>query len=161
MPAAADDLRLFSETVANTLPLLERLHDAIRNERQALTGRDPAELEQIVQAKLALLDELGPLLQSRDALQQRLGVAAGLPGGDDLLKAAPQGSLVRERWDSLKALAEAIEQDNVINGQLAIQGEKAARMGISLLTGRQAQTMTYGRHGENGLSLDGLSLAKA
>lgn len=160
MPATAD-LRQFSENVANTLPLLERLQEAIRSEREALTGRDPAALETVVQAKLALLDELTPLLRARDQLQQRLGVAAGLPGGDDLLRSAPEGSPVRERWDSLKALARAIEQDNAINGQLAIQGEKAARMGISLLTGRQAETTTYGRRGESGISLDGLSLAKA
>jgi flagellar biosynthesis/type III secretory pathway chaperone len=161
MHPASNDLRLFSDSVNKTLPLLERLHKAILEERQALTGRDPALLESLVQTKLALLDELTPLLQERDALQQRLGVAEGIPGGDQLMSSAPPESLIRERWDALKAQAKLVEKDNALNGQLALQGEKAARMGVSLLTGRKTEPATYGRNGENGASLSGLTLAKA
>jgi flagellar biosynthesis/type III secretory pathway chaperone len=152
---------MFSESVKHTLPLLVRLHELIMDERQALTGREPAALEQVVQQKLAVVEEITPLLQERDALQRRLGAAEGIAGGDQLVKSAPQESQVREQWDALRAQAQLVEKDNALNGHLALQGEKAARMGISLLTGRKAEPALYGRNGENGVSLSGHTLAKA
>jgi flagellar biosynthesis/type III secretory pathway chaperone len=161
MKPAANDLRAFSDSVKTTLELLARLHAAILDERQALSGRSPEQLDQAVQAKVALLDQLPPLLQARDALQQRLGCAAGLAGGDQLLTSAPPQAEIRQQWEALKAQAVEVEKDNALNGQLAIQGEKAARFGISLLTGRTAEPGTYGRKGGHSDSLNGVSLAKA
>lgn len=161
MKPTANDLRAFNDSVNNTLALLERLHAAILDERQALTGTAAEQLEQAVQAKLALLDQLPPLLQVRDALQQRLGCEAGLAGGDQLMASAPPQAAIRQQWEALKAQAVAVERDNALNGQLAIQGEKAARFGISLLTGRSTEPGTYGRKGDHSDSLNGLSLAKA
>jgi flagellar biosynthesis/type III secretory pathway chaperone len=161
MKPAANDLRAFSDSVNATLALLERLHAAILEERQALSGAAAEPLEQVVQTKLALLDQLPPLLQIRDGVQQRLGCGSGLAGGDQLMASAPPQAEIRRQWEALKALAAAVEKDNALNGQLAIQGEKAARFGISLLTGRSAEPGTYGRKGDHSDALNGLSLAKA
>ena len=161
MSTAAADLRAFGDSVRNTLAVLSRLHAALLDEREALTGTEAARLEQAVQAKLAVLDGLTPLLQARDALQQRLGADPGITGGDRLLASAPPESGIRQQWEELKNLAIAVEKANTLNGQLAIQGEKAARFGISLLTGRPTEPGTYGRQGDTRNPLSSLSLARA
>jgi flagellar biosynthesis/type III secretory pathway chaperone len=161
MNTAANDLRAFSESVQATLAALSRLHAAILDERKALKGSDAAQLEQAVQAKLAVLEELTPLLQSRDALQQRLGVPAGIPGGDLLMASAPPTAKVRLQWEELKGQATTVEKANTLNGQLAVQGEKATRYSISLLTGRPTETGTYSRQGNDNPSLSSHTLARA
>jgi flagellar biosynthesis/type III secretory pathway chaperone len=161
MSNATSTLRAFSDCVQRTVGVLQRLEAALQTEQQALTGHHAGQLEQAVQAKLAVLAELEPLVAERDAIQQQLGVAAGPAGGDQLLASAPADAPIRRQWDQLKAVAGAVEQLNSRNGQLAMQGEKTARFAVSLLTGRPAETETYGRQGRGQAAIAGLSLARA
>jgi flagellar biosynthesis/type III secretory pathway chaperone len=161
MTTANSQLQAFTASVQRTLAVLQRLEAALRNEQTALTGNDPDKLQQAVHEKLTVLADLEPLLAERDAIQQRLGVAKGPAGGDQLLASAPADAAVRQQWDALKGCAANVEKLNAQNGQLAIQGEKTARFAVTLLTGRPAEPETYGRSGRSQHALGGLSLAKA
>jgi flagellar biosynthesis/type III secretory pathway chaperone len=161
MSNATSTLRAFSDCVQRTLAVLQRLETALQTEQQALIGRDAVQLERAVNDKLAMLAELEPLVRERDAIQQQLEAPAGTPGGDHLLASAPPEAPIRRQWDELKTLAIAVEQLNGRNGQLAMQGEKAARFAVSLLTGRPSEPDTYGRKGQGKGGVAGLSLARA
>jgi flagellar biosynthesis/type III secretory pathway chaperone len=161
MNTASTELQAFTTSVQRTLGVLQRLEAALAAEQAALTGSDAEQLQQAVRAKLTVLTELEPLLSERDAIQQRLGMAKGPAGGDQLLAGAPADAPVCQQWEALKQHAANVEKLNARNGQLAVQGEKTARLAVSLLTGRPAETETYGRSGHGKTGLGGLSLAKA
>lgn len=158
-PDASTDLQQFAAGVQRTLAVLQRLESVLGDEQAALTGTEPDALERAVQAKLAVLTELEPVVAQRDAVQQRLGAGPGIAGGEQLLASAPPDSSVRKQWDELKALAARVEKLNVQNGQLALQGEKITRHAVSILTGRPAEPEVYGRRGA-GSSLGGVTLGK-
>jgi len=161
MTDANSDLQAFAASVQTTLAAVQRLEAALQTEQAALTGHDPQQLEQAVQGKTVVLQELEPLLAGRDAIQARLGAGPGPAGADQLLASAPPDATIRRQWEELKARAGSVERLNMQNGQLAMQGEKTARQAVSLLTGRTAQAETYGRQGRSQTGLGGLTLAKA
>ncbi len=161
MTAATSDLQRFAASVQRTQAALAQLESVLAAEQIALTGADPQALEQAVRQKLAALAELEPLVAERDSIQQRLGAAPGIPGGDQLMSQAPADAAIRKHWDALTATAKRIERLNTQNAQLASQGEKTAQHALSILTGRPSEPDLYGRRGQTPKRIGGVTLAKA
>ena len=147
----------FKATVQASLHGLSSLEAALETERQALTGRDPAALEQAVKKKMALLQQLQHSLQARDRLQQADGHSVGNEGGDAFVDRLAD-PILAEDWHRLLDLAATVSRLNDRNGQLTAQSQRATRQAIGILTGRDATDHTYSdvkhrRRAANGYSL--------
>jgi len=150
--------RAFATLVANTSKSLTALVDVLEEEQKALGQHTPAALESVLPRKQQVLSELQPLIQGRDQLQQALGLAAGISGGDQLLAALPADSPPAKAWSRLRDLASRVERLNQQNGQLLQHSQKTARMALGILTGRQNEPGLYGRRGKDKSKLSGQSL---
>ena len=135
-------IKAFAATVQASLHGLQSIEPVLRHEQEALTGRDPGHLEQTVQEKLTLLKQLEHSVQARDRLQKAAGVAEGLEGGSHMVETIRQPQLSAD-WMAMTDLAQVVADLNDRNGQLALQGQRATRAALGILTGRDAKEDTY------------------
>ncbi len=135
-------LKAFTATVQASLHGLQTIEPVLRREQDALTGRDPGALDQVVREKLELLKQIEHGIHARDRLQQTAGFGQGLEGGQQLVDAVNNAALARD-WSMLVELASQVAELNNYNGQLAVQGQRSTRMALGILTGRNAQEDTY------------------
>ncbi|MGD8957939.1 MAG: flagellar protein FlgN [Chromatiaceae bacterium] len=135
-------IKAFTATVQASLHGLQSLEPVLEQELAALSRRNAAALDRIVAGKLELLRQIEHSVQARDRLQEVGGFAPGLEGGRQLVEAFDQDALTAE-WGALVALAQQIAVLNDRNGQLAVQGQRATRAALSILTGRQDRQDTY------------------
>ena len=150
----------FKATVQASLHGLSTLEETLESEKEALMGRDPVELEDIVRRKMALLQQLQHSVQARDRLQQAAGLAAGNDGGSAFITALSDPVLTQE-WQQLLELAETVSRLNDLNGSLTAQSQRATRQAIGILTGRDATEHTYSDVRHRRRASDGYSLAIA
>lgn len=135
-------IKAFAATVQSSLHGLQSIEPVLRREQQALTGKDPELLAEIVAEKLALLKELEHSIQARDRVQKAAGLEVGLGGGSQLVEAMAQPALTRD-WSQLTDLAHTVAALNDRNGQLALHGQRTTRTALGILTGRTEANDTY------------------
>jgi flagellar biosynthesis/type III secretory pathway chaperone len=135
-------IKAFAATVQASLHGLQLLEPVLRQEQAALTGKDPERLEAVVEEKLGLLKQLEPSVQARDRLQRAAGLAEGLADGDRLVESLGQEPLTRD-WAEMNRLAGVVAELNDRNSQLVMQGQRATRTALGILTGRSMQDDTY------------------
>jgi flagellar biosynthesis/type III secretory pathway chaperone len=139
---SAQLIKAFTATVQASLHGLQTIEPVLERERDALTGRDPQHLEQVVRDKLVLLNQLEHGVRARDQLQQSAGFEAGPDGGSRLVETLDHPVLRRD-WTQLTALARRVAELNDRNGQLVVQGQRDTRTALGVLTGRNAKDDTY------------------
>ncbi len=135
-------IKAFTATVQASLHGLQSLEPLLQQEQAALTGKDPDRLEQLVQQKLALLRQLEPSVQARDRLQRAAGLTPGLDGGARFVESLGEESLAAE-WAEMNRLARSVADLNDDNSRLVMQGQRATRTALGILTGRALQEETY------------------
>jgi flagellar biosynthesis/type III secretory pathway chaperone len=134
--------RAFTATVQASLHGLQSIEPVLRREQQALTGKDPVQLEQVVNEKLALLKQLEHSVLARDRLQKAAGLEDGIEAGGRLVQAQGQAQLSAD-WATMTELVQVVAELNDQNGQLALQGQRATRTALGILTGRDQKEHTY------------------
>jgi flagellar biosynthesis/type III secretory pathway chaperone len=139
---SAQLIKAFTATVQASLHGLQSIEPVLRREQSALTGKDPAQLEQVVREKMTLLKQLEHSVQARDRLQEAAGLEQGLEGGSDLVTTLKLPQLTGD-WQAMAELAETVARLNDQNGQLANQGQRATRTALGILTGRSEKEDTY------------------
>jgi flagellar biosynthesis/type III secretory pathway chaperone len=107
----------------------QELLSVLEAERDALLGRDPTALHDIVAHKLALLTAIEGLLK-----------VGTLPGAET----GPGDTELRSRVDEI--LEEAVRR-NEVNGRIAAQREISVRQALDVLTGRASAPPLYGPGG--------------
>lgn len=135
-------IKAFAATVQASLHGLKSIEPILRREQQALTGKDPAHLAQTVKEKLVLLKQLENSVLARDRLQKAAGLAEGTEAGERLVKTLAQPQLAAD-WAAMTALVQTVADLNDRNGQLALQGQRATRTALGILTGRDEKEDTY------------------
>ena len=154
-------VRPFGSALANALQSLRELPPLLDEERRALSGQDPDRLGDVVGRKLEALAALELRMRECDSLLSRAGFADGFRGAEELLQRYPHPQSLDDCWRELKALAADVDRMNAINGSVAGQVHQHTRQALAILTGREAATASYDRHGRSGEPLDGYSLGKA
>ena len=156
----AEHARAFATNVAKTSKCLEALVAALGEEQRALSQHEPYSLDAVLPRKQQVLAELEPLLKARNHLQQALGLAAGIPGGDALLAHLPEDSPPAKAWARLRDLATQVERLNNQNGHLVRQGQQTTQQALGILTGRKNEPGLYGRGGQGKGRLASLTFGK-
>jgi len=152
-------IKAFTATVQASLHGLQLLEPVLRREQTALTGKDPELLRQVVEEKLGLLRQLEPGVQARDRLQQAAGLEPGLDGGGRLVASLGHLPLAAD-WAEMTRLAKIVAELNDRNSQLAMQGQRATRAALGILTGRPTHDDTYTTLRRRGGALAGQSLGR-
>lgn len=134
--------KAFTATVQASLHGLQSIEPVLQREQDALLGKDPETLQQVVREKLVLLKELEHSVHARDRLQKAAGLPAGNEGAGKLVEGLQQQALTQD-WVALTKLAQRVAELNDRNGRLAIQGQRNARAALGILTGRTASDDTY------------------
>lgn len=144
----AEHARAFASNVARTSQCLDALVAVLDEEQKALTQRSSDALDALLPRKQQILATLEPLVKARNQLQQALGLADGIPGGDTLLAQLPPDSPPAKAWARLRDLATQVDRLNNQNGQLVRQGQQVTQQALGILTGRQNEPGLYGRSGQ-------------
>jgi flagellar biosynthesis/type III secretory pathway chaperone len=121
----------------------QELLSVLEAERDALLGRDPAALQDIVAHKLALLTAIEGLLR------------AGAVSGFEAAAGNPQ---LRDRVEEI--LEEAVRR-NELNGRITAQREISVRQALDVLTGRATAPPLYGPAGRASARRGGQSIGVA
>lgn len=124
---------------------LRELAPVLREEQEALSGSDPETLEQIVERKTALLQDLQSSVLAREQILQQCGLAKGLPGSEQFIRQHFTPGEILADWKALVTLSREVDELNTHNGKLALAGERSTRQAIGILTGRSTEPNTYKR----------------
>ena len=151
--------KAFTATVQASLHGLQSIEPVLQREQDALLGKDPETLQQVVREKLVLLKELEHSVHARDRLQKAAGLPAGNEGAGKLVEGLQQQALTQD-WAALTKLAQRVAELNDRNGRLAIQGQRNARAALGILTGRAASDDTYSTLRRRGGGVAGYTLGK-
>ena len=155
-------VRAFQATVESGIAGLEGLIALLHEEQAALLSANGEALADVVQRKAAQLETLSHSSQARDHLLGSIGLPIGPPGAVGFLEQMKAPQVARETWERHHTLSVEAARLNEYNGRLAIQGERNTRKALSILTGRQTDTNTYGKDRKHSLSgIPRSSLAKA
>jgi len=95
---------------------VEEFLSILSQEEQAMTSRRFAELDDITEQKVQLLERLAELDRQREAAQAALGFEPGRAGAD--AAAAAGGEATRQAWTALLELAEQARVHNLRNGSI-------------------------------------------
>ncbi|MCP5429560.1 MAG: flagellar protein FlgN [Chromatiaceae bacterium] len=92
--------KAFTATVQASLHGLQSIEPVLQREQDALLGKDPETLQQVVREKLVLLKELEHSVHARDRLQKAAGLPAGNEGAGKLVEGLQQQALTQD-WAAL------------------------------------------------------------
>lgn len=152
-------IKAFAATVQASLHGLQLLEPILKRERDALGGRDPEALGDVVHDKLTQLKALEPSVKARDRLLAAAGLEAGIDGGSRLVDSLNDEQLTAE-WQQLSEFAAHVAQLNDGNAQLTAQGQRATRTALGILTGRPSTEDTYANLRRKSSTAPRASLAK-
>ncbi len=150
----------FRATLDATNKGLSELLPLLRQEQAALTGKDPEALEQVVQAKVALLQEMEHSVLAREQILQQAGCGSGLDGSEQFVRQQFTPDEILSDWKRLLSLSKQVDELNTQNGKLALAGERATRQALGILTGRSQEQDPYARHRPSGGPNNSNSLGK-
>ena len=132
------DLKSLLENIQN---LSGTLHNCLRNENQALTGKDYQALLTVAEEKQQLIDRLNELDQQRERYCAEREFGAFLNKLDN----SQQLSGI---WEKVRQTVKQCRDQNEINGRLLQRQNRITRETMELLTGRTPSSdTTYGPNG--------------
>lgn len=154
-------LEPLEHTLEQAIDGLARLTSLLDEERAALGDQDPARLEAAVTNKIELLGTVEPELVQLEQQLAALGLSAPDRAAAERLAEQPETADIGDKWLRLHTLAADVEHQNLVNGRLAQQRERATRAALAILTGRDQEDTTYSAKGASQSKLSAYSLAKA
>jgi flagellar biosynthesis/type III secretory pathway chaperone len=154
-------LQTLEHTLDQAIAGLAELASLLDEEHSALGEKDPARLESVVSRKVELLGAIEPGLVRLERQLGKLGLSAPSREAAERLAKHPDAHPIAGLWVRLHELSTKVERENLINGQLAQQRERATRAALAILTGRNNEDPTYNANGADRSKLAGYSLAKA
>lgn len=156
MPESAGDRggAALAAALAEELDRLQALQEALAEEREALLGREPADVEAAVARKAQRLDAF------RTAQDARLAATAGEPLGA-AIEARDQRAANRAARERLLTLGSACEALNRDNGRLIARLQTHTREALAVLRNSDAGPRLYAIDGSRDDASDRQSLGKA
>ena len=136
-----------------------RLLEVLQREHAALTGRDPAAVEQITNEKHQQLARL------EEASRQQASALRSAGYVDDKVKV--EGWIKQHHrnllpsWESLQNLLSRCQQQNQANGIVIETNRRHTQLALGVLLGKPQETQTYGAGGNTTHGGNSRSLAKA
>lgn len=140
---SSDNVNRLLETIQSETELYTFLVNILTEEQSVLTTRDARKIESLAAQKMAILEGIDKLAQSRAEVMRELGLAdrAALV---NWLADKPEW---RDAWCLLETTVTRAQTLNHINGLLVAEHLSYVDEAIDLLMSSQASTLAYRRDG--------------
>jgi len=127
---------------------LESLSALLREESHLLLARDPARLEQLIEAKTLQVSELVSLDERRETLFREAGLNGEKQKMGQMLDEHFAGTDLADLWRRLLSLAEECQQLNRLNAATLEIGQQHLSRALQVLRGTVTEDELYNPHGE-------------
>lgn len=142
MQTITDDASVAHAIVSADLAAVRTLRELLLEERAALTRREPAALNAVVQRKLACL---GELQQSEDARKRLL---ARHRGSDWAALLDTLDPALAAPWEALRADLQQVAELNRVNERIVARTRHSTERLLSMLRGQLDPVGVYDRSGQ-------------
>ena len=142
-------VELFRRLLMQEIDCAQRLMALLDEERQALGGRDAQALEQVTEAKRALLAETEQRVAAHEGFLSARRLPAGRAGTERFLSGLPKDAAERSLWQRLQELAAACREANEVNGRVVALSRIRVQRTLELLHGQPDAGKTYGKAGQS------------
>lgn len=122
-----------------------QLLQLIDDEYQALQARDLPQLQQLLERKVPLLQQLERNGRERSAMLQQAGVSVDRQGLQLIAERSGSGEVI-ERGDELSALLDQCQEANQRNGRIIRAGQASTGRLLDILRGQDTPNL-YDRRG--------------
>lgn len=122
-----------------------QLLQLIDDEYQALQARDLPQLQQLLERKVPLLQQLERNGRERSAMLQQAGVSVDRQGLQQIAERSGSGEVI-ERGDELSALLDQCQEANQRNGRIIRAGQASTGRLLDILRGQDTPNL-YDRRG--------------
>ncbi|MES9958616.1 MAG: flagellar protein FlgN [Sedimenticola sp.] len=161
MSLTADQQQTLTNLLNAEVTTARQLKQLLEKEYEALTAGNPEQILAVTQEKDAALQQMLQHDRERNRFLGTLPVAAAAGELGKILDTLSPESAASSAWHELQGLAEALHQQNTINGGMVAIGQRHTRQALDILSGRTHDGDTYGPEGEQrqGASTDPLGKA--
>lgn len=128
--------------IAQDINACESLISLLDREQEALKNRDPEQLAEIIEAKIAPLSLLETSANERSQWVKASGSEASMEAWQDLLQQTQQQKL-KDDWHKLKQLTLECRMKNEVNGKLLVRNQQVYGRLLDLLRGQNTNTNLY------------------
>ena len=133
--------------IDKTKTLTLELHATLSEERLALTKQDTSVLEQVIQKKLGITQNLQASDAERDLALTKLGVTSGQAGMEEVLAKYTDRQL-HDSWQSLCEVTLRCKEENLLVGTMIRKSQLVTDQALQVLRkGRIDSTQTYSATG--------------
>lgn len=146
MPEPQELIALLSLVHENLISMT----DLLDQEAKCLQSRDIESIEDAARRKRELADYLNDLTAKQRNLLELLGYSADRAGMENFLdqvSSEPDGTEIRDIWQSLLKVTAECRHQNEINGAYLGLLERYVESSLDLISGSPSQSETYGPKG--------------
>lgn len=145
-----DFYQTLDELFDQYLQLIGEMRGILEEEKENLRIRAIPSLEQTIRAKESLAERINGLTGAQQALFKNHNLPTGRDGMDRLfaaLPSAPRTDVFREKWASIKNLAEQCNELNASNGAYIALLSQHVQRSLDVLHGQSQNEFVYGPDG--------------
>jgi len=155
------DISQLQEMMSLDADAVRRLKVLLVQERQLLEQRQHDSLQQLVEQKTLLLDQLGRHAQMRHKLLQLLGLPVNATGWDSFLHRNAHTVPLREGWRNIIEEFSECQRLNEINGKMIARSRQTLNHLLNLLRGQVGAPSLYNAYGNATQQHTSYTVAKA
>lgn len=134
------------EQISSDINACEVLITLLEKEQEALKNRDPDQLSEVIDAKLAPLSHLEKSANMRAQWIRDSGGEASTDAWQDILDQTQQQKL-KQDWLKLKELTKECKLKNEVNGKLLVRNQQVFGRLLEVLRGQNNNASLYNTKG--------------
>ena len=155
------DINALRQMIAQDAAAVSQLKQLLVDERNLLEQRKLNELQQIVDQKIVLVDQLNTNAKQRQQILNTLGLPTNANGWDLFLQRNAATLPLRDEWKLVISEFEDCQKMNDINGKLVGRTQQTVNHLLGLLRGKGTAPSLYNAQGAKTQYSSSYTVAKA
>lgn len=155
------DINALRQMLAQDSTAITHLKQLLIQERELLEQRKQDGLQEIIQQKANIVDQLNSSAKIRQQILTALALPANASGWDIFLQRNTITLPLRDEWKSLIAEFEECQTMNDVNGKLIARSQQTLNHLLNLLRGKVAAPSLYTAQGTQTQYTSSYTVAKA
>ncbi|WP_096084599.1 flagella synthesis protein FlgN [Agaribacterium haliotis] len=140
------DSQTFQKQLSSDKLVSEQLLLLLEQEQQALSDRDADQVDQLLEKKVPLLEQLEQSSKIRQHWAQQMGNSSDEQAWNKIVEQLG-GETISKQWHELKSLFAKVQKQNEINGKLLSRHQKTVSRLLDLMRGKTAAPNLYNASG--------------
>ncbi len=148
MQLTPEQREALASLITSELEMAKTMLELLKSEHTALKSENPDSIKATSKHKLEHMQLMEQNIGQRNRFLQKLQLSADEQGIEQAVAAAGQNSQLSANWNNLKDIAQELQKQNEINGNIIAIGQRRVKQALDILSGKENLTGTYSQQGE-------------